>query len=79
MSKRFRRVDDRGLPCLLTSGASLVWDKLADQAWDWNGSWQKGELAVDEHVAAGRVKVVENVDEFLDAMANVREKRKRTA
>jgi AbrB family looped-hinge helix DNA binding protein len=51
----------------------------ADQAWYWNQSWQKGELAVDKHVAAGRVKVVENVDDFLDAMDKVRRKKKRTA
>jgi len=50
----------------------------ADQAWYWNRSWQKGELAVDEHVAAGRVKVVENVDDFLATMDKVR-KKKRTA
>ena len=50
----------------------------ADRAWYWNRSWQKGELAVDEHVAAGRVKVVENVDDFLASMDKVR-KKKRTA
>jgi len=50
----------------------------ADQAWYWNRSWQKGELAVDEHVAAGRIKVAGNVDDFLAAMDKVR-KKKRTA
>src|SRR6202521_5420568 len=50
----------------------------ADQAWYWNRSWQKGDLAVDEHVAAGRIKVAGNVDDFLAAMDKVR-KKKRTA
>jgi hypothetical protein len=50
----------------------------ADQAWYWNRSWQKGELAVDEHVAAGRIKVAGNVDDFLAATDKVR-KKKRTA
>jgi hypothetical protein len=48
----------------------------ADQAWYWTRGWQKGERAVDEHVAAGRVKVVENVDDFLAAMDKVRRKRR---
>jgi len=51
----------------------------ADQAWYWTKSWQKGERAVDEHVAAGRVRVAENVDDFLAAMDKVRRKKKRTA
>lgn len=51
----------------------------ADQAWYWTQDFQKGERAVDEHVKAGRVKVVENVDEFLVAMDKVRQKKKRSA
>lgn len=51
----------------------------ADQAWYWSRRWQKGELAVDEHVAAGRVKVAENVDDFLAAMAGVRKRKKKSA
>ena len=43
----------------------------ADQAWYWTRSWQKGERAADRHVAAGRVKVARNVDEFLAAMDEV--------
>jgi len=50
----------------------------SDQAWYWTRSWQKGERAVDEHVAAGRVKVAQNVDDFLAAMDRVRKKNKRT-
>ena len=51
----------------------------ADQALYWTGTWQKGERAVDEHVAAGHVKIAENVDDFLVAMDKVRRKKKRTA
>jgi bifunctional DNA-binding transcriptional regulator/antitoxin component of YhaV-PrlF toxin-antitoxin module len=51
----------------------------ANQAWYWTGTGQKGERAVDEHVAAGRVKIAENVDGFLVAMDKVRRKKKRTA
>jgi bifunctional DNA-binding transcriptional regulator/antitoxin component of YhaV-PrlF toxin-antitoxin module len=50
----------------------------ADQAWYWTRDFQKGERAVDEHVAADRVKVVENVDDFLVAMDKVRQKKKRS-
>jgi AbrB family looped-hinge helix DNA binding protein len=50
-----------------------------DQAWYWTRSWQKGERSVNEHVAAGRVKVVGDVDDFLDSMDKVRQKKKRTA
>jgi hypothetical protein len=51
----------------------------AGQAWYWTESWQKGELAVDEHVAAGRERVAENVDDFLAAIDKVKPKKKRTA
>jgi bifunctional DNA-binding transcriptional regulator/antitoxin component of YhaV-PrlF toxin-antitoxin module len=49
----------------------------AGQAWYWTGSWQKGERAVDEHVAAGRVKVADNIDDFLVAMERVRQKKRK--
>jgi len=39
----------------------------ASQAWYWQPGWQEGERAVDEHVAAGRIQVAENIDEFLTA------------
>ena len=48
----------------------------AGQAWFWTPSWQKGERAVDEHVAAGRVKRAENVDAFLAAVDKGRSKPK---
>ncbi|MEA2636445.1 MAG: hypothetical protein QOH92_3212 [Chloroflexota bacterium] len=51
----------------------------ADQTWYWTQDFQKGERSVDEHVKAGRVKVVKNVDEFLVAMDKVRQKKKRSA
>ena len=38
----------------------------------------EGELAVDKHVAAGQVRVAENVDDFLAAIDMV-VKKKRTA
>jgi hypothetical protein len=49
----------------------------AGQAWYWTGSWQKGERAVDQHVAARRVKVADNVDDFLVAMERVRQKKRK--
>jgi bifunctional DNA-binding transcriptional regulator/antitoxin component of YhaV-PrlF toxin-antitoxin module len=49
----------------------------ADQAWYWTRDFQKGERAVDKHVAADRVKVVENVDDFLVAMDRVRHRKKK--
>jgi bifunctional DNA-binding transcriptional regulator/antitoxin component of YhaV-PrlF toxin-antitoxin module len=44
----------------------------ADQAWFWTPEWQRGERAVDEHVAAGRISQAENIDEFLAAMDKLR-------
>jgi bifunctional DNA-binding transcriptional regulator/antitoxin component of YhaV-PrlF toxin-antitoxin module len=44
----------------------------ADQRWFWSDRWQAMERDVDEHVAAGRVTVVEGPDELfehLDAIA----------
>lgn len=49
----------------------------ADQAWFWTSEWQKGEHRVDEHVAAGRVAVADDIGGFLAAMDKVRRKKKR--
>ncbi len=49
----------------------------ADQAWFWTDRWQKGERAVDEHVAAGRIIRAENIDDFVTAMKKGRRKTKR--
>jgi bifunctional DNA-binding transcriptional regulator/antitoxin component of YhaV-PrlF toxin-antitoxin module len=49
----------------------------ASQAWYWQPGWQEGERAVDEHVAAGRIQVAENIDEFLTAMDKVRKKKRK--
>lgn len=40
----------------------------SDQAWFWTERWQEREREVDEHVAAGRVTVHEDGDEFLDRL-----------
>lgn len=37
----------------------------ADQAWFWTERWQQREREVDEHVAAGRVTVHDDGDDFL--------------
>lgn len=37
----------------------------ADQAWFWTKRWQQMEREVDDAVAAGRVTVVESVEELL--------------
>lgn len=37
----------------------------ADQAWFWTEHWQTREREVDEHVAAGRVTVHDDADDFL--------------
>jgi hypothetical protein len=37
----------------------------ADQAWFWTKRWQKMEREADEAIAAGRVTVVESVEELL--------------
>lgn len=37
----------------------------ADQQWFWTRRWQERELAVDEHVAAGRAKVHDDGDVLL--------------
>lgn len=44
----------------------------ADQAWFWEPDWQRGERAVDAHMARGEVMVSEDVDQFLDALDKVR-------
>lgn len=49
----------------------------ADQAWFWTAEWQKGERAVDEHVAAGRIRKADNVDDFLAAMNKVHKRKTR--
>src|SRR2546428_1089735 len=49
----------------------------ADQAWFWTPSWQKGERAVDAHVAAGRVKRADDVDDFITAVSSVAGRKKR--
>lgn len=43
----------------------------ADQAWFWTERWQKREHEVDAHVAAGRVTVFENGDDFLDHVDSI--------
>ena|SRR6266702_8916344 len=49
----------------------------ADQAWFWTPSWQKGERAVDAHVAAGRLKRADNVEDFIAAVGKVAGRKKR--
>ncbi|MDQ6709442.1 MAG: AbrB family transcriptional regulator [Candidatus Dormibacteraeota bacterium] len=49
----------------------------ADQAWFWTQGWQKGERAVDAHVAAGRIKRADNVDDFLAAIGKVGDRKKK--
>jgi|ERR1035437_1857018 bifunctional DNA-binding transcriptional regulator/antitoxin component of YhaV-PrlF toxin-antitoxin module len=44
----------------------------ADQAWFWDSAWQEGERLVDEHVAAGRVLVSSDIDQFLSAIETAR-------
>ena len=46
--------------------------KRVNQTWYWTASWQRGERAVDRHVAAGDVEAAGSVDEFLAAMDKVR-------
>jgi bifunctional DNA-binding transcriptional regulator/antitoxin component of YhaV-PrlF toxin-antitoxin module len=48
----------------------------ADQAWFWTQNWQEGERTVDKHVAAGRVTVARDVDDFVAAMDKVRKKKR---
>lgn len=45
----------------------------ADQRWFWTARWQKRELEVDEHVAAGAVSRHETTDDFLDHLDNLRD------
>jgi antitoxin MazE len=40
----------------------------ADQRWFWTERWQQMERQVDEHVAAGRVAVFDDADDFLDSL-----------
>lgn len=40
----------------------------ADQRWFWTERWQEMEREVDEHVAAGRVTVYDDVDDFLSSL-----------
>ena len=44
----------------------------SDQAWFWTPKWQKGERAVDAHVAARNMTTFDDVDSFLAAMDKVR-------
>ena len=45
----------------------------ADQAWFWTERWQAGEREVDEHVAAGRTRVSDDIEAmFEDIDANQR-------
>ncbi len=37
----------------------------ADQLWFWTKHWQQREREVDGHVAAGRITVHQNADDFL--------------
>lgn len=37
----------------------------ADQAWFWTDRWQQMEREADDSIAAGRVTVVESVDDLL--------------
>lgn len=41
----------------------------ADQRWFWTERWQQMEREVDENIAAGRVAVFDDIDDFLDALA----------
>lgn len=38
----------------------------ADQTWFWTERWQQREREVDEHIAAGRVTIYENGEDFLE-------------
>jgi len=49
----------------------------ADQAWFWSPSWQKGERAVDRHIAAGRVRRAENIDAFAAAVGKAAGRKKK--
>ncbi len=40
----------------------------ADQRWFWTERWQEREREVDEHLAEGRVKTYDDVDEFLESL-----------
>jgi bifunctional DNA-binding transcriptional regulator/antitoxin component of YhaV-PrlF toxin-antitoxin module len=40
----------------------------ADQRWFWTERWQRMEREVDEHIAAGREKVYDDVDAFLASL-----------
>jgi bifunctional DNA-binding transcriptional regulator/antitoxin component of YhaV-PrlF toxin-antitoxin module len=40
----------------------------ADQRWFWTERWQRMEREADEDVAAGRVRVCEDVDDLLAAL-----------
>jgi hypothetical protein len=46
------------------------------QAWYWTPDWQSGEQAVDAHVAAGRIMVADNIDDFAAAMNKGRKKKR---
>jgi len=45
----------------------------ADQRWFWAERWQEREREVDEHVAAGRVRVHESTEDFLDHLDHLDE------
>jgi hypothetical protein len=40
----------------------------ATEAWFWDARWHAGEIEVDEHVAAGRVREFAGPDEFLESL-----------
>lgn len=48
----------------------------ADQAWFWTPEWQQGERRVDEHVAAGEIKVSRDVDQLLRDVESARSKKR---
>lgn len=65
------RLDEPGVQLEVTERADGVVELRptvpvpADQAWYWTQRWQEREREVDEHVAAGRVAVHEDGDDFL--------------
>ncbi|MHB8509293.1 MAG: AbrB/MazE/SpoVT family DNA-binding domain-containing protein [Candidatus Dormibacteria bacterium] len=51
----------------------------AEQAWFWDSAWQEGERVVDEHVAAGRIVVSADIDQFLKDIEGARSRRRKPA
>lgn len=77
LRKRFR-LDEPGAQMEITEREDGVLELRptvavpATEAWFWTDRWQKGERAVDDHVAAGETTVHESADDFLahlDALA----------